>query len=84
MSEIQSAKEFANKLYMNKGPDIDVDKELIPQYVALIRARDKAWVELCRGAIRKTIDAYFGMGSGVCKDCELAFDDVLRELGVEQ
>lgn len=81
MSEIQSAEEFVKFIddnYINLGA---MTKQTITD---AIRARDKAIVELCRGAIRQTIDAYFGMGSGVCKDCELAFDDVLRELGGEQ
>lgn len=72
MSEMQSAEEFATKLYMNKGPDIDVDKELVPQYVALTRARDKAIVEL-------TLDIVYKKYGLVVES-----DDVLRELGGEQ
>lgn len=89
MSEIPSAEELALKIerisqMRCENPDCEVCAEHKKEAADLIRARDKAIVELCRGAIRKTIDAYFGMGSGVCKDCELAFDDVLRELGGEQ
>jgi hypothetical protein len=95
MSEIQSAEALASDIRHQtrrweydeeQGCDVGIDEPTLTleESTDLIRARDKAIVELCRGAIRKTIDAYFGMGSGVCKDCELAFDDVLCELGGEQ
>jgi hypothetical protein len=41
------ARELATKIYMNKPPEIDVDKELVPQYTTLLaaalqRERDEA------------------------------------------